>query len=148
SGGVGILMADHSVEHKLEVAAMNPPSQAKIKALVPFAATRNPIDITGQVVNDYGLVERALGIVLQSRDYASVLTFVGSATLRAEIAGPLTEPLVKLRKANPDVLMLLAGAAIPEFRATMDGLGVVSFDDPSRAVRGAAALAHFAEAFA
>jgi acyl-CoA synthetase (NDP forming) len=148
SGGVGILMADHSVVHGLDVAPLGESSQARIKAMVPFAATRNPVDITGQVVNDYGLVERALETVLESRDYASVIGFVGSATQRPELAGPFGEGMTRLRGLHRDTLMVLAGMSTPEFRAKMDALGIISFDDPSRAVRSVAALARFAETFA
>jgi len=42
-------------------------------------------------------------------------------------------------------VMVLAGLSTPEFRAKMDALGVLSFDDPTRAMRGVAALARFAE---
>ncbi|HUA51456.1 MAG TPA: acetate--CoA ligase family protein [Candidatus Sulfotelmatobacter sp.] len=147
SGGVGILMADHSTDHGLEVAALGAPAQAQIKALVPFAAPRNPIDITGQVVNDYGLVERALDVVLASGDHASVVTFVGSATTRPELAGPLGDAMTRLSRAYRDTLLVLAGLSTPEFRATMDAVGVLSFDDPTRAVRSVAALARFTEVF-
>jgi acyl-CoA synthetase (NDP forming) len=148
SGGVGILMADHSVVHGLEVAPMGEAAQARIKAMVPFAAPRNPIDITGQVVNDYGLVTRALEVVLGSRDFASVVGFVGSATTRPELAEPLGDGLTRLSGQHRETLIVLAGLSTPEFRAKMDALGVLSFDDPSRAVRGVAALARFGEVFA
>ena len=145
SGGVGILMADHSTDFGLEVAPLGAPAQARIKALVPFAAPRNPIDITGQVVNDYGLVERALDVVLASGDHASVVAFVGSATTRPELAGPLGDAMTRLSRAYPDTLLVLAGLSTPEFRAKMDAMGVLSFDDPTRAMRGVAALARLAE---
>ena len=79
SGGVGVLMADAAADYGLDVAAMPQPPQDKIKKLVPFAATRNPIDITGQVVNDFSLLGQAIEIIAAEGGYGSIVPFIGSS---------------------------------------------------------------------
>src|SRR3546814_17159451 len=51
SGGVGILMADVAAARGLEVSRLPDPAQRKIKAMLPFAGTINPLDVTGQTLN-------------------------------------------------------------------------------------------------
>src|SRR3546814_5766307 len=43
SGGVGILMADVAAARGLEVSRLPDPAQRKIKAMLPFAGTINPL---------------------------------------------------------------------------------------------------------
>ncbi len=69
SGGVGVLMADAGVGQGLDVAAVPDDAQAEIKRRVAFAGTRNPIDITGQVVNDRGLLGDAIDLILGTGVY-------------------------------------------------------------------------------
>ena len=48
SGGVGMLMADDANRRGLAVPEMPEEAQRRMLELVPFAAARNPIDVTGQ----------------------------------------------------------------------------------------------------
>src|SRR5262249_40301210 len=58
-GGTGVRRADAAAQPGLEAPAIPEPAQEKIRALVSFAATRNPVDITGHAVNDPTLTDRA-----------------------------------------------------------------------------------------
>jgi acyl-CoA synthetase (NDP forming) len=49
SGGVGAMMADDASAAGLEVAPLSDAAQRQLREWVPFAAPRNPVDITGQV---------------------------------------------------------------------------------------------------
>src|SRR3546814_8044517 len=51
SGGVGILMADVAAARGLEVSRLPDPARRKIKAMLPFAGTINPLDVTGQTLD-------------------------------------------------------------------------------------------------
>jgi acyl-CoA synthetase (NDP forming) len=97
------------------------------------------------VVNDYGLIARALDIVLQTGVYASVVNYVGSAPRNPNLVGLLREGMTGIRKAHPNALVVIGGPSSDEFRAEMDALGFLSYDDPSRAVRAIGALAWLAE---
>ena len=67
SGGVGVLMADDANGRGLEVAPMPEAAQRRMLELVPFAAARNPIDVTGQVLNDPTLLDQAIELATGQR---------------------------------------------------------------------------------
>jgi acetate---CoA ligase (ADP-forming) len=148
SGGVGVLMADAAADYGLDVSAMPQAPQDKIKQLVPFAATRNPIDITGQVVNDFNLLGQAIEIVAAEGGYGSIVPFIGSSARVPERAARLLELFGRLRTQYPDMLMVAAALSTPEFRDGLQALGYLSYEEPVNAVRAVAALAAFRRHFA
>src|SRR5260370_40139462 len=118
-------------------------AEDKIKQLVPFAATRNPIDITGQVVNDFNLLGQAIEIVAAEGGYGSIVPFIGSSARVPERAARLLQLLARLRTQYPDMLMVAAALSTPEFRDGLQALGYLSYEEPVNAVRAVAALAAF-----
>ncbi len=75
SGGVGILMSDYAVKLGLDVARLSEPAQAKVKEIIPIAGTRNPVDITGQAVNQPEIVERCLDIMIAAGEHDVIIVF-------------------------------------------------------------------------
>jgi acetate---CoA ligase (ADP-forming) len=148
SGGVGVLMADAAAERGLDVAAMPQAPQDKIKALVPFAATRNPIDVTGQVVNDFSLLGQAIEIIAAEGGYGSLVPFIGSSARVPERAAKLIELFGGLRSKYPDLLLVAAALSTPEFHAGLHALGYLAYEEPVSAVRAVAALAALRRHFA
>ena len=146
SGGVGVLMADEAAARGLDVAPMPDAAQAKIKEMVPFAGVRNPVDVTGQIINDAGLLPRAIDVILEDGDYGILGVFQGGLGRNPLHEDTLTEAWKKIRAAHPDVLMAIAGLCSPAFVATMQERGILTFLEPTHAMRAAAALAHFKEA--
>src|SRR5262249_60380342 len=123
AGGVGGLMADAAAEQGLDVAPMPQAPQDKIKKLVPFAATRNPIDITGQVVNDFSLLGQAIDIIAAEGGYGSLVPFIGSSARIPERAAILLEQFTQLRKQYPELLLVAAPTPPPECRNGLQALG-------------------------
>jgi len=148
SGGVGVLMADAAADYGLDVSPMPQAAQDKIKKLVPFAATRNPIDITGQVVNDFGLLGQAIDIIAAEGGYGSLVPFIGSSARVPERAARLLEQCVELHTRYPELLVVQAAISPPEFRNSLQALGYLSHEEPVSAVRAVAALAAFRRHFA
>lgn len=148
SGGVGVLMADAAADYGLDVAAMPQAPQDKIKKLVPFAATRNPIDITGQVVNDFSLLGQAIEIIAAEGGYGSLVPFIGSSARVPERAARLLELFAQMRTQYPELLLVAAAISPPEFRIGLQALGYLSYEEPVSAVRAVAALAAFRRHFA
>ena len=147
SGGVGVLMADAAAARGLEVTEAPPRLQDKIRAMVPFAGARNPVDVTGQIVSDMGILERALEMVTGDGTYASVAAFVGSIG-RSPINGPrFREAFPRIRREFPETLLAVSCYHTAEFRAALDGAGCLLFDEPTHAVRAIAALTHFRRTF-
>ncbi|MEI7447669.1 MAG: CoA-binding protein, partial [Burkholderiales bacterium] len=79
SGGVGAFMADEAATIGLDVAETPAAAQAEILSWVPFAAPRNPVDITGQVSQDRTLIDRATRAILRENTYGSWLGFMAAA---------------------------------------------------------------------
>jgi acyl-CoA synthetase (NDP forming) len=147
SGGIGVLMADTAERLGLVVAPMPEPAQAGIRALVPFGAPRNPIDITGHVVADRSLIDRSLDIVLEEGGYASVIASLGS-TGRSPIYAPrMLETAARLRERHPETLLCISCLSTLEFRKALQAMRVLSFEEPVHAVRAVAALTGFRRAF-
>jgi acetate---CoA ligase (ADP-forming) len=147
SGGVGVLMADAAAAGGLDVAAAPQALQDGIRAMVPFAATRNPIDVTGQVVSDFGLLERAVEMTLAAGEYQAVTCFAGSVG-RSPVNGPrFMETFPRLRQRHPETLLAVSCYHTPQFRAALDAGGCLLFDEPTHAQRALAALVRFRRGF-
>ena len=147
SGGVGVLMADAAASRGLEVTPAPQDLQDGIRAMVPFAATRNPIDVTGQVVQDMGILERTIEMTLASGFYESVACFIGSVGRSPVNAPRFMECLPRLRRRYPESLLAVSCFYTPQFRAALDAAGCLVFDEPTHALRALAALGKFRRAF-
>jgi acyl-CoA synthetase (NDP forming) len=145
SGGVGVLMADAATDLGLEVTPLPEATQARVREILPYAGPRNPIDVTGQVVADPKLFERGLEIALAEGGFGSLVAFTGALPRNPEHAPMLKGVYASLRERHPEVSLISAGLSTPQFRDELGALAIPSFEDPSRAVRAAAALRFFAE---
>jgi acyl-CoA synthetase (NDP forming) len=145
SGGVGVLMADAATDLGLEVTPLPEATQTRVREILPYAGPRNPIDVTGQVVADPKLFERGLEIALAEGGFGSLVAFTGALPRNPEYAPMLKGVFASLRERHPDVNLISAGLSTPQFRDELGELAIPSFEDPSRAVRAAAALRFFAE---
>lgn len=146
SGGAGVLMADTAEAHNLDVPEFTRATQDKVLEMVPFAGTRNPLDITGQVGQIPGASRKALGLITADGTCDTVVSFisaVGLSPLGLEIA----EDIAAVRAQSPDVLQVVSTLPSPEFRKAVEAAGVPVFEDPNRAVKAVAALARINRGF-
>ena len=144
SGGVGALMADAAAEHGLDVGPMPDDAQRRLKALLPFAGTRNPVDMTAQLVNDPTLFEKNFQILLEEGGYDVVIAFLSSVGQVFNLCNDLLVQLQGVLRRFPDRTVIVSMLASSEVRALYEAAGVMLFDEPTRAVRAAGALMHFA----
>jgi len=147
SGGVGALMADDAADAGLDVAPMPEAAQRWLTARVPFAAPRNPVDVTGQVTADQELLEDTAQVMLRDGGYGSLLIFLAAAGLSPTMAPLQTRMATALRATYPDRLIVFSTLSQAPLRAELDALGCPSFEEPGRAVRVVAALNHFRRQF-
>ena len=148
SGGVGVLMADDAHDRGLDVAPMPDDAQAQMLEMVPFAGPRNPIDVTGQLLNEPTLLERTMALVREKGGYGSIISFQGSVGRNPEIAEISRAGWLARRANDPDTLYAVSGFFDDEFAAAVEGQGIPVFEEPTHATRAVAALAGFAKAFA
>jgi acyl-CoA synthetase (NDP forming) len=148
SGGAGVLMADAAADHGLDVAPMPADAQAELKQILPFAAARNPVDVTAQFFNDLSLVPRFTKAMLDRGGYDALIGFwtsvAGSPVLGDPLLGHLTETMRDYR----DRLFLHVMLTPDEMRERYDAAGFPSFEDPTRAIVAMAAVMAFGVAFA
>ncbi len=147
SGGVGVQMADHANKVGLNVAPMPEAAQEELKAALPFAAPRNPVDTTAQMFNDLSLVGRNFTIMLEQGGYDVSVAFFTIAAASPYIVEPMLEELNQLRQQFPDRLIILSIMGPPEIMERYRQAGYLIFEDPCRAISAAAALVHFGMSF-
>ena len=145
SGGVGVVMADAAVEAGLDVAPMPAPVEAELKAVVPFASARNPVDCTAQAFNDWSIFDLFLDAVTRRGGYDSIVLFLATVGANPKIIDPLITRLEEIRRAHPNRVMALSLIIDEERRRGLERSGFLVFEDPTRAVNTVAALAHLGD---
>ena len=148
SGGAGVMIADAAEDHGLDVAAMPADGQASLKALLPYAAARNPVDVTAQAFNDLSLISRNLRIMLTEGGYDSLVAFFTMVASAPTIAAPVRAALRAGLDGHDDIPVALSILGPEEIKRFYEDDGLLVFEDPSRAVAAIAALRGFAERFA
>ena len=147
SGGVGVQMADEAVACGLDVAPMSDGAQARLKAQLPYASPRNPVDITAQAFNDLGLIRSNLDVILEEDAYDAIVAFFTFVAAAEAMVEPVREILQDARRRHPDRLLVLSIVGPPDVVQHYEAAGCPVFEDPSRAVRAVAALSRLAESF-
>ncbi|MDX6748527.1 acetate--CoA ligase family protein [Geminicoccaceae bacterium 1502E] len=148
SGGIGVLMADAASDAGLDVAPMPEATQARLKEALPFASPRNPVDITAQAFNDFGLVESNLKLMAEEGGYDGIVVGFSSVAGSPVFAEPLLAALGNVRRSHPETLLIHSCLVPDALRLRFEAAGVPVFPDPSHAVEAFAAAARFGRAFA
>lgn len=139
SGGMGILMADRASEVGLELPEVPEHVQAALKKLVPFAGTRNPVDVTAQVANKPELLGQFLEVVLQTGAYDSAVVFLGHALLDASFQSDGLEQVLDSLSAG-GIPAYMGGIGTDAVRGRLAERGVMLHASPTRLLDVAAAL--------
>ncbi|MBL6453885.1 acetate--CoA ligase family protein [Belnapia sp. T6] len=147
SGGAGVLISDAAEAAGLPMPPMPEEAQAKLRALIPFCAPRNPVDCTAQVTNDLKLISTFAESVAVDGGYSSILSFWSQTAAGRSLGPKLHEQMRAIREAHPDrlwVMSMLAPNKVRDYEAD----GWLCFEDPSRAVVAIEAMGRFGAAFA
>jgi acyl-CoA synthetase (NDP forming) len=141
-------MADAAEDFDLAVAPMPEAAQRELKTALPFAAVRNPVDMTAQAFNNLSLVGTNFETILRDGGYDILIAFLTSIPGSPTMAEPLLELLGSMRYRYPGPLMILSMLVSDELRARYQEAGFLLIDDPTRAVEVASTLAGFGARFA
>ncbi|MGD9944747.1 MAG: acetate--CoA ligase family protein, partial [Burkholderiaceae bacterium] len=147
SGGAGVLMTDSAFRHQVEVPALPESAQRPLRERVPFASLRNPIDTTGQVLDDPTLLPDMLAALCTAGDVDAVAGFYAGMGM-SEAAPQLASTLTAAAVAHPDVRQMVCALCTPEVRDALWEAGIPVFEDPERAIAAFAALTRVGQAFA
>jgi acyl-CoA synthetase (NDP forming) len=134
SGAVGVQMADSADLHGLSIPAMPMEAQRALREINPFAAPRNPVDITAQAFNDMSLVERNFDIMLAHGAFDAMVTYFGVTAGSPTLGPKIVKALAGLPARYPAIPMVLCAFAPPEIVRTYEKGGYAVFEDPARAV--------------
>lgn len=148
SGGAGVIVSDAAEILGLPMPEMPAAAQAELKALIPYASPRNPVDCTAQFVNDVSIPGRFTEAVVAHGGYQSILGFFTYTVGAESIAESLRAQLKAVRERYPDRLFVLCLLASRERVRQYEEDGFTVFEEPARAVAAIDAMGRFGEAFA
>ena len=148
SGGAGVIVSDAAELAGLPMPEMPAAAQQHLKALIPFAAPRNPVDCTAQFMNDLSIAGRFTEAVVEEGGYQSILGFFTYTVSADSIAEDLRAQLKAVRDKHPDRLFVLSILASKARVRQYEADGFTVFEDPARAVAAIEAMGRFGRAFA
>ena len=144
SGGAGAMMADSAEELGLSVPVLTPGTQGRLGALLRgFASTGNPVDVTGQSIEDVTILSRSLDIVMEDPQVAVCVIWVQLLHGKAELLADLLIAC-KRRATKPFILCWLNSPAQTVKRLRQAGVCVA--DSTLGGVQSAAGLVEFGRA--
>ncbi len=148
SGGAGVIISDAADAIGLPMPEMPQDSQERLLKLLPFAAPRNPVDVTAQFLNEMSLISTFTNALIAEGKYTSILGFFTYTGGAASVAPRLREQLNIVRSKHPDCIFVLSLMASREQIREYESDGFIVFEDPSRAVVAIEAMGQFGRAFA
>ena len=140
SGGVGVQISDAAESLGLPMPAMPDASQAKLKALLPYSAPRNPVDCTAQAVNDPALLQAFGEEMLSCGGYQSVLAFFAQLTSATGIGDKLLADMTAMAAGHAGTLFAVVGMMKPEQKQKWQDAGFLIYEDAARATAALAAM--------
>ncbi len=148
SGGVGIQACDAAELHGLDVSTLPVHAQEKLKALLPYAAVANPVDVTAQALVDMNVLASALQLMLDECDYDVLMGVFLTVPASKSFAVPLRDAIAKAAAAHPGKLIVMC--MVTQEKAVVrlyEAMGLLAFEDAYRASAAIAALAKLQESF-
>jgi acetate---CoA ligase (ADP-forming) len=147
SGGFGIQMADDATAAGLDVAAMPDAAQAELKAMLPYASPRNPVDATAQALTDLPLMTNYIRTMLQKGGYGMFAGIFGSGPASPTFAASLRRALEDATAEQGGCVLSLTMSAPPDIVRSYEDKGFLVFEDGTALVNALGALAQFGRNF-
>lgn len=143
SGGAGVLMTDIAEDLGLSIFPWDEPWQDRLRAVLPkFAATGNPIDVTGAMAGDLNILADAVRVALENPLTDQAIVLLGNLEPEEdEICALLLERAAASDK--PLLVVWVGGSGRPQ--QILSAGGIPTFTDPARAMRAAAASVRWAK---
>lgn len=148
SGGAGVIISDAAEAVGLAMPEMPAEAQARLLKLLPFAAPRNPVDVTAQYLNEMSLLNTFTDALITEGNYTSILGFFTYTGGAPSIAPRLREQLKIVRNKHPNCIFVLSLMASRDQIREYERDGFTVFEDPGRAVVAIEAMGRFGRAFA
>lgn len=144
SGGAGVMMADLAEDHGLTVPVLSDHSQARLKSILRgFAAVGNPVDVTGQVLEEPGSLAASLIVVGDDPAIAAAVVWLQMLDRRAH---EIVDALIAYRASAIKPLVVCWLNAPDEAIGRLRDGGVCTVTATESAVQVVAGLVEFGEA--
>ena len=140
SGGISVIAADASARCGLALPEVPAETQRKLKALVPYATTRNPVDMATSGMRDMEQVAQVLEMLLEEGNYPSAFTYLSHNGMVPKRMEALARHLLPVREKFPDRVIGIVANMLPEWRDRFQDQGFIIYEDPARAIAAIAAL--------
>lgn len=138
SGGGGILAADWLSRSGVRLASLSSETVAAIEPVIPaFGRAENPVDLTGDLMNDPDMVRVSVEALGRDPDVAAVVVFVGVGGETAERV--VDAILATSLPAGLPLAVVWIGAAEPVRRRLGEG-GIPVFGDVGPCIRALSRL--------
>ena len=128
SGGAGIMLVDACARLRLPVAALQPSTRERLAAALPeFAATANPVDVTGAAMYRLGMLREPFRALAADPDTGAVAILLTLVTGKTAVA--LAEDIVVLARTSekPVLVAWLAGDMARDAYAVLRAAGIPLF---------------------
>jgi len=145
SGGAGVLMADAAEREGVELTPLSAEAQAEVLHRVPFAAARNPVDLTAQPLNEPEIIDRGFDLLLGREGFPAIAAFFLLWASSPKMGEILFKSVSQAAARYPDRYFALSVIAREEVRRRYEDAGIAIFEDPWRAVEAVAAAMRCAE---
>lgn len=133
SGGAGALATDAACEAGLVVEPWQSPDRDRVAELLPYyGSTANPIDVTGSMINDIGILGGTLSVAGDNDETDAVLVVLGNAD-RGSTEIVATLKAAWAATAKPFFVAWTGGSGWPV--QELIAAGIPTYADPLRAVR-------------
>ena len=139
SGGVGTLMADRAEELGLTLPPMTEAEAAPLKAAVPFCATGNPVDVTGQVMGMPEVIVTACEAVAEGGRYGAIALFTAAGAF-SPVFWPAMRDCARALSGRPGMAAAISGMVTEEQKRELMQLGCLVFEEPTHAIEAIANL--------
>ncbi|MEP3331156.1 acetate--CoA ligase family protein [Sedimentitalea sp.] len=146
SGGAGSLLADYAADAGLNVPALGDAAQASLKAILPIAGVRNPVDTTATVMTQPDMLATFLDTVLGEEEIHAGLLYLSMMGRETKLMEGVRTSISAVRRKYPNKPVAIVVALSPEDRRKFEDDGFLICEDPARAVNAIAALVRLGQA--
>lgn len=147
SGGAGVMASDEAENIGLEVPELPKIAQDAVKAAMPYAAARNPVDVTAMATNEFDLLRQGLEAMLDHGDVDMTIIFLSAVGFSERIMVGMNEIFPAIRKKYPDAIMCVSMMCSEENRRHFEANGYLVIEEMNRGLRIMEALARIREGF-
>lgn len=145
SGGAATLIADECGGRALEIPAFSEGLRRTLEQVVPtFGSVVNPVDLTGQLVSDAGLLEKAAIPILDSGEIDVLVIFIGMCDANKDA---LVDVIGRLgQHSTLPIVVTWVAAADKSVYPRIRQHGVPVFRDPTACMSTVASMLQWAQA--